>query len=92
MGNSAVMTALSSEEIQKRLVESIPHAEEIRVNFDGSKAHIIVVSPEFETLSRIKKQQCVYAALKSEIADGSIHAVTMETLTPSEWQQVKLFR
>ena len=86
------MTQLNSEIIQQRLEAAIEHAEQVRVAFDGSKAHIIVVSPQFETMSRIKKQQCVYSALKDEIADGSIHAVTMETITPAEWEKVKHFR
>lgn len=83
---------LTSESIKNALQAEITNAQEIRVGFDGSKAHIIVVLEAFSTMPRIKKQQLVYSALASQIADGSIHAVTMETLSPSEWDKVKHFR
>jgi len=86
------MTAISSDTIQALLTEHLDSPSEVRVNYDGSSAQIIVVAQSFEGMSRIKKQQQVYAALQAHIADGSIHAVTMETLTPSEWDKVKHFR
>ncbi len=86
------MTEINNEYIQKKLQEKIEGASEIRVAFDGSKAHIIVVLEAFQTMRRIQKQQLIYGALQAEIADGRIHAVTMETLTPEEWDKVKLFR
>jgi len=83
---------LTNEVIQQKVKSSISDATEIRVGFDGSKAHIIVVFDGFKEMRRIQKQQLVYGALADEIADGSIHAVTMETLTTEEWDQVKHFR
>ena len=83
---------LTSEGIQEKLQAQMPDALEIRVAFDGSKAQVLVVLEAFENMSRIKKQQLVYAALSKEIADGSIHAVMMETLSPAEWDKVKHFR
>ena len=83
---------LTSEVIQQKLQTGIPEASEIRVEFDGSKSHIIVVFDGFKAMRRIQKQQLIYGLLATEIADGSIHAVTMETLTCEEWDQVKHFR
>ena len=84
--------SVTSESIQALLTENISQLQEIRVGYDGNKAHILVVSPIYEGMSRIKKQQSVYSVLQSHIADGSIHAITMETLTPQEWESVKHFR
>lgn len=86
------MSSLTGADIQQILKNKITDALEIRVGFDGSKAHIIVVLDAFASMPRIKKQQLVYAALAAQIADGSIHAVTMETLSPTEWDKVKHFR
>lgn len=83
---------LTGESIQQLLKSEISDAQEIRVGFDGSKAHIVVVLEAFASMPRIKKQQLIYGALSSQIADGSIHAVTMETLSPAEWDKVKHFR
>jgi acid stress-induced BolA-like protein IbaG/YrbA len=59
---------------------------EIQVQGEGSHYDIEIVGAVFEGLRPVKKQQLVYAALKEQIADGSIHAVNIRTYTPSEWQ------
>jgi BolA protein len=45
---------------------------------------IIIVSNEFEGLSRVQRQQRVYEPLKDLFAEG-LHAVTQNTFTPAEW-------
>ena len=59
----------------------------IEVSIDGSHVNVLVVSSEFEGLRPVKKQQLVYAELSPLIADGTLHAVNMQTLTPSEHAQ-----
>ncbi|WP_436970323.1 BolA family protein [Microbulbifer spongiae] len=56
----------------------------MNVAFEGSHLVVTVVSSAFEGLTRLKKQQLVYAALSEKIADGTLHAVQMQTLTPEE--------
>lgn len=53
----------------------------------GSESHfkVIVVSDQFEGKSPIERQRLVNAVLKDELA-GGIHALTMKTLTPAQWQ------
>ena len=54
---------------------------------EGSESHwnVVVVSAVFEGQRLVKRQRAVYGALKNEMASG-IHALTMKTLTPVEWQ------
>ena len=54
---------------------------------EGSESHfkVIVVSNKFIGLRQIQRQQRVYQVLTDEMA-GSVHALTMQTLTPEEWQ------
>jgi stress-induced morphogen len=54
----------------------------------GSETHwnLIVVSTRFEGASRVDRQRLVNAALADELARGAVHALTMKTLTPAEWQ------
>jgi len=59
---------------------------EFHVHGDGSHYDIAAIGAVFEGLRPVKKQQLVYAALKDQIADGSIHAVNIRTYTPAEWQ------
>ncbi|MDR6295997.1 acid stress-induced BolA-like protein IbaG/YrbA [Pantoea dispersa] len=48
-------------------------------------SRVIAVGEMFGELSRVKKQQAVYAPLMEYIADNRIHAVSIKTYTPAEW-------
>lgn len=74
------------DNVKELLVSRLENASEILVQGDGYKYEVTVVSEAFEGMSPVKKQQLVYAALNEEIADGSIHAVTIKTFTPAQWQ------
>ena len=75
---------MQADEIQTRLETVIPDSE-VTVTIEGSHVNLVVVSPAFEGLSPVKKQQMVYGALNEAIASGAIHAVHMKTYTPAEW-------
>lgn len=53
---------------------------------DGRHFAATVVSSAFQGKNRIEKQQIVYSTLGNYIADGTIHAISIKTLTPHEWQ------
>ena len=54
---------------------------------DGRHFTATVISPAFSGKNRIQKQQLVYATLEKYITDGTIHAISIKTFTPEEWQQ-----
>ena len=56
----------------------------VTVAGDGAHFEALIVSPEFEGLTRIKRHQRVYAALGDRMRE-EIHALSMQTLTPAEW-------
>lgn len=62
---------------------------EVHIKSDGSHFQIIAVSDQFEQMSRVKKQQFVYAPLKEKIADGSMHAISIKAYTESEWERAR---
>lgn len=74
------------EEVQAAIQAAISDSE-VQAKFEGSHAHLLVISPAFAGASPVKRQQMVYAALADAIASGAIHAVHMKTLTPAEYQQ-----
>ena len=74
---------MQPEQIKALIEGHIPDSQ-ADVAFEGSHLMVTVVSSAFEGLSRLKKQQLVYAALGDKIADGTLHAVQMQTLTPEE--------
>jgi acid stress-induced BolA-like protein IbaG/YrbA len=63
---------------------------EVYVKAEGSHYAVTAVGDCFEGLSRVKQQQMIYAPLMTAIADGSIHAVSIKTFTPTQWRREKL--
>jgi acid stress-induced BolA-like protein IbaG/YrbA len=71
----------------KQLLESTIEGCDVDVDINGSHFNLVIVSGVFEDLRPLKRQQMVYAALSSKIADGTIHAVNMKTFTRAEFDQ-----
>ena len=76
---------ITAEAIQQQIENGIEDAQ-VMVKLEGNKCLVAVASPAFEGLRTIKKQQMIYACLNDLIASGELHAVSMHTYTPSEWQ------
>ena len=72
-----------NEDIATAIRERIAGAD-VNVVVDGNRALITVVSATFEPLSRVQKQQQVYACIEDYIKDGRLHAVTIRALTPAD--------
>ncbi|KOC91310.1 BolA family iron metabolism protein IbaG [Winslowiella iniecta] len=75
---------MENSEIQSVLMSALS-LEEVHVTGDGSHFQVVAVGEMFAELSRVKKQQAVYAPLMEYIADNRIHAVSIKTYTPAEW-------
>lgn len=81
---------MDNQQIENLLKESLNLAE-VHVSGEGSHFQVIAVSDLFADMSRVKRQQFVYAPLAEKIADGSMHAVSIKTFTETQWQREKLF-
>ena len=57
----------------------------LEVEGDGQHFTAVIVSPVFAGKSRIQRHQVVYAALGERMRE-EIHALSMKTLTPEEFQ------
>jgi stress-induced morphogen len=79
--------AMKSEDIAALIVESLPGAEVEMIDLAGDNNHwkAIITSTAFKGLNRIKQHQLVYSALKGKMdgANGELHALALETRTPS---------
>ena len=65
--------------------ESHHHAGHPGARSGGGHFRIVVVSDRFEGKRLVERQRLVYAALSEEMGPD-IHALSMKTLTPDEWQ------
>lgn len=57
----------------------------LSVDGDGAHFEAVIVSSEFEGKNRVQRHQHVYKALNGRIESGEVHALSMKTLTPAEW-------
>ncbi len=76
------------EDIQRKIESGIEGAQ-VMVRLEGNKCLLAVAAQAFEGMRSVKKQQLVYGCLNDLISSGDLHAVTMQTYTPSEWDTQK---
>lgn len=77
-------------DIEKLLKDAL-ELDELHVKFDGSQCQVIAVADLFSDLSRVKKQQVIYAPLAQAINEGKIHAVSIKTFNTVDWKREKMF-
>ena len=70
-------------EVERRIRDALPGSD-VSVAVEGNRALIMVTSDGFETLNRVRRHQAVYACIQGFIADGSLHAVSIDAKTPAE--------
>ncbi|OBT17409.1 BolA family transcriptional regulator [Vibrio sp. UCD-FRSSP16_10] len=73
----------------KKLLDDALQLEEIQVKGEGSHFEVIAVDATFDGMSRVKKQQFIYAPLTEYIKTNEIHALSIKAYTPEEWQRDK---
>lgn len=78
---------MSPQEIQTLIEQGIAGARAIVQGDDGRHFQATVIAEQFAGLSPVKKQQLVYSAINPQVASGAIHAISMQTFTPAEWDK-----
>jgi acid stress-induced BolA-like protein IbaG/YrbA len=69
----------------KESIEAGLACEHVEVAGDGHHWEAVIVSASFAGLSRIRQHQLVYAALGERMRE-EVHALSMQTLTPEQWE------
>ena len=75
---------LDPNQIESWIAAGLP-CEFVAVQGDGQHFEAVIVSSEFSGLNRVKRQQRINAILKPRFDTGELHALSMKTLTPEEW-------
>ena len=75
---------VAAEQIEQYIKSGL-ECELVEVAGDGQHFEAVIVSPAFRGKSRIQQHQLVYAAL-GERMRAEIHALSMKTFTPEDWQ------
>jgi acid stress-induced BolA-like protein IbaG/YrbA len=77
----------TAESIERAIAAHLP-CEHLAVRGDGQHWEALIVSARFEGLPKVRQHQLVYAALGERMRE-EIHALSMRTLTPDEWQTAR---
>ncbi|HEY6094653.1 MAG TPA: BolA/IbaG family iron-sulfur metabolism protein [Gallionellaceae bacterium] len=75
---------VTPESIQKNIEQGM-QASYVNVVGDGRHFEAVVVSDEFAGMSRVQRQQRVYKTLGARM-EGEVHALSIKTFTPQEWE------
>jgi acid stress-induced BolA-like protein IbaG/YrbA len=76
---------MTAEELQNLIAAGLS-CEHLHVEGDGRHWYATLVSAEFEGKRPIQRHQRVYATLGNKIKTDEVHALSMKTYTPAEWQ------
>jgi acid stress-induced BolA-like protein IbaG/YrbA len=74
----------TAESIRSAIAAGLDCAH-LEVRGDGHHWEALVVSAAFEGLPRVRAHQLVYAALGERMRE-EVHALSMTTLTPAQWE------
>jgi len=71
--------------------ELLDIVDESNQHHRGEETHFkaVIVAEQFDGLNQVKRQQLVYSAVVGEFSEG-LHAFSMTTATPAEWNSGKV--
>ncbi|MGI9337645.1 MAG: BolA family protein [Gammaproteobacteria bacterium] len=78
------MIDCTPEQVRDWLAAGLGAVEVLEVEGDGRHFRALVVSDAFEGLSRVRRHQLIYAALKGRMEED-IHALSLRLLSPGEY-------
>lgn len=73
----------------KSLIEAAIADAEVRVTGDGRHFEAVVVSKEFAGKNMLAQHRLVYAALGDRFDTEAVHALSLKTYTPEQWQALQ---
>lgn len=82
---------MEPNQVEELIKAGLPDCE-VTVTGDGSHFNATIVGDIFEGMMPVKKQQLVYKTVNEYITSGELHAFTMKTYTPAEWEKAKMLQ
>jgi len=78
---------VTAQELQDLIGAGLPCVH-LQVNGDGRHWYATLVSAEFECKRLIQRHQRVYATLGNRMVTDEVHALSMRTYSPTEWEKM----
>lgn len=77
---------MEPHEIKKLIEDGLPDCH-ATVQGDGRHFQAVIVSPAFEAKAPLAQHRLVYGVLEQHIHSDELHALSMRTLTPEQWDK-----
>lgn len=81
-------STITHSEVEAMIITQYPEAA-IYIEGEGCNLTISVISEQFVGQTMLKQHQGVMATLNDALASGRLHAVTLKTYTPDQWQALQ---
>ncbi len=73
----------------KQMIEAGLSGSRVSVTGDGSHFEAEVISDAFDGKGMLQQHRLVYATLGDNIENASIHALSLRTFTPQQWDEAQ---
>ncbi|OQY51625.1 MAG: BolA family transcriptional regulator [Candidatus Parabeggiatoa sp. nov. 2] len=80
---------MQPEEVKKLIETGLPGAQAQVYSNDGAHFEATVICEDFAGKTMVKQHQMVYVSLGNNIQLNEIHALSLKTYTPQEWEKVR---
>lgn len=77
---------METEAVAQLIRGGMPGAR-VEVTGDGSHFEAVVVSGDFAGKTLIQKQRMVMATVRPQLDSGELHALSIKTFTPEQWDR-----
>jgi stress-induced morphogen len=82
---------MNPSQLKERLESLAPQTQVEVVDMTGTQDHYqaVVISPVFAGKMMIEQHRMVLGLVQSEIDSGDVHALTLKTYTPEQFNKIK---
>lgn len=82
---------MTSHEIKARIETLAPGTQAQLIDLTGTQDHwqAIIVSPAFAGKSLIEQHRMVFGLFKAEVESNDVHALTLKTYTPEQYERMQ---
>ncbi len=80
---------MTSDQLKARIETLAPGTQAEVIDLTGTQDHYqaLVISNAFEGKMMIEQHRMVFGLVKPEVDSGELHALTLKTYTPAQWQK-----
>jgi len=76
---------VQNDELKQLIEQGLPGAQ-VSVDGDGRHFQALIVSEGFVGKSMLQQHRMVYDVLGDRFANETVHALSLRTFTPEQWQ------